>query len=124
MMRGGWEHPVDLNLVYFTGKPKGTHILLEWESVNEIGLEFYQLEKSGDGKRFELLANFTAQGSGHNYAFPDESPQNGVNFYRLSAYNEEGELEGEENLAVLFGRDQFEILTAVDQCKTKYRNPQ
>jgi len=59
---------------------------LEWSSVNEVHNSYYTLERSNDAINFEILKTIPSTGSTFmqtNYKEYDESPFNGITYYRL-----------------------------------------
>ncbi len=60
-------------------------ITVDWKVVLETDIEKYEVERSADGRAFVKIGEVTALGTSGtiNYSFPDISPLNPVNFYRL-----------------------------------------
>jgi uncharacterized repeat protein (TIGR03803 family) len=81
--------PVDILL--FTAVKGDTKVLLQWNTENEINLERYELEKSTNGRTFYKLSETAAKGNNINaYTATDNSPVNGVNYYRLKCIDKNG----------------------------------
>jgi len=74
----------------FNGANEVTAINLKWETDAEVNTNFYQLEKSTDGRNFDLLTNVTASNK-PEYSFIDANPIPGKNFYRLKQVSMSGE---------------------------------
>lgn len=74
-------------LLSFKGNRKGKVSQLQWEATGEKNLVNYIVERSADGKNFHPLG-FTKPKSFNAtekvaYDFIDESPEMGINYYRL-----------------------------------------
>jgi Secretion system C-terminal sorting domain len=74
-------------LLTFKGSRKGKVSHLQWEATNEKNLVSYIVERSADGKNFHPLGfnkpksfNATEKVA---YDFIDDSPEIGINYYRL-----------------------------------------
>jgi hypothetical protein len=66
---------------------------LSWLTAREVNLQGYEVERSGDGKTFEKIGSVKPTGSANStekYAFTDDVPLNGTNYYRLKMVNTEG----------------------------------
>jgi len=98
--------------------PNG-NVVLNWRTASETNNNYFTLERSIDGKIFEFLTQVPTKGNGNNpqaYSFVDNSPANGVNYYRLSQTDFNGNKEnvGLQNINVgLTGNDDW----------TTYPNP-
>jgi|GEM_PF-980490 len=68
-------------------------IKLNWSTATETNNKYFIIERSTDGVNFQTIA--TVQGAGNssstlNYAYTDETPFNGLNYYRLSQTDFDG----------------------------------
>lgn len=68
---------------------------LHWTTAIEKDNDYFTLERSADGSRFELLAGIPGQNSAgiKEYTFIDAGPAAGVNYYRLSQTDFDGSME-------------------------------
>ncbi|MEO8109235.1 MAG: T9SS type A sorting domain-containing protein [Ginsengibacter sp.] len=76
-----------LSLISYTAnlQPYGK-VKLNWQTASENNVSQFIISKSNDGRNFEKEAAFAATGSSNataNYGFIDNSPFQGVNYYRL-----------------------------------------
>lgn len=86
--------PVDL--LYFNGmynKTEGS-VLTYWATSSEKNNDYFTIEKSANGASFELLG--TVKGGGNSstqkeYALFDQNPYTGINYYRLSQTDFDGQ---------------------------------
>jgi hypothetical protein len=82
-----------VSLVDFTVASDKNRVLISWKTATEQNNSHFDIERSNDGVRFSKIA--TVQGSGtsavaHTYTTYDNSPYNGVNYYRIKQYDVDG----------------------------------
>ncbi len=80
--------PVQLpvELITFTGHVDNKFNILEWTTASEKNNAYFILEKSHNGINFDSLAKINGAGNCNivlNYAYTDELPFDGNNYYRL-----------------------------------------
>ena len=79
--------PLPVELVSFDGKQlENGYNSLEWSTASEQGAEYFELERSTDGRTFAPIAKVMAQGAiskATAYAHVDFAPKAGENYYRL-----------------------------------------
>ena len=79
------------NLLYFTGMRRDDHILLSWQSADEINTCCYRVERSADGLQFFPLQQLFATGLAvNNYTATDSHPLPGRTWYRLQVIDKNG----------------------------------
>jgi hypothetical protein len=85
------QNVLPLKLVYFRGRNSLQGNRLEWQVNDPDILSGFVAERSTDGLKFADLAmlNAGAGGSG-DYTFTDNSPSNGLNYYRLRLVKKDG----------------------------------
>ncbi len=94
-----------IELLAFRGKQLGAIIQLHWETATERNNSYVEVQRSRDGKRFEALGRVLGAGNSatlQRYAFTDEQPLAGVNYYRLRQVDFDGKEEYHRVIAVLF----------------------
>jgi hypothetical protein len=90
--RGGGALPIEL--IYFNAKLNNEkYVDLTWATASEINNDYFTIERSSDGKKFEELLR--KQGAGNStstlyYSDADESPLNGYSYYRLKQTDYDG----------------------------------
>ncbi|MDB5277772.1 MAG: parallel beta-helix repeat containing protein [Ferruginibacter sp.] len=75
-----------VQLLDFSAKNIDEKVRLQWSVASEINVSHYAIERSGDGQNFENIGELAANGFAEiqiNYAFTDEHPLKGTNYYRL-----------------------------------------
>ncbi len=86
--------PVTLTKFRFQISNKTIRLL--WTTESEINNDYFQIERSANGKDFVALDKVHGFGnslSTRNYEFIDESPLNGSNYYRLKQVDFDGRFE-------------------------------
>jgi hypothetical protein len=85
--------PLPVTFETFEATAKSCSIALSWATVNEQSNDYFSLERSIDGVKFESVAKVKSQGSGaerREYLYKDEHPFKGKNHYRLVQYDVDG----------------------------------
>lgn len=83
--------PLPIELISFRlRRPRSGSIRLEWRTGSEQQADQFVVERSPDGQRFEPIGSVKAQNVPSEYAFDDDRPLMGDNFYRLRMVDWEG----------------------------------
>lgn len=85
-----------VELLFFRGAPKASDVLLEWATASEQNNDFFEVQRSVDGREFEVLGKVPGAGTHSGlltYEFTDRSPRPGVNYYRLRQVDFDGAFE-------------------------------
>jgi hypothetical protein len=85
----GTPLPVVLGNISAVNAGRENHV--QWDTRTEHAGDYFEIERSGDGKRFAKVGTVTAKGAAPaQYRFTDTKPFNGVNYYRLRMINMDG----------------------------------
>jgi hypothetical protein len=79
------------------------HISLSWITTDEAGSSYFDIERSMDAREFVQLARIQAKGNSsvsQQYAFVDNKPLGGNNYYRLRMVDLDGSFEYSRVVAV------------------------
>lgn len=84
---------VQPDLAYFSAFQKEKEVVINWKTLQEKNTAFFTVEKSTDGKNFDVLS--TEDGSGttlsqREYYTVDFLPTRGIAYYRLSKTDNQG----------------------------------
>jgi hypothetical protein len=82
-----------IELLTFTAAPVPTGIALHWSTATEVNNAYVALERSTDGRRFEEIHRVPGEGDSfekREYAYTDEAPVKGINYYRLRQVDYDG----------------------------------
>lgn len=83
-----------LTLLNFSAAIQNNIVELKWKTSQEINTAYFDVEKSSDGKAFNLLTKVAASGNSNltkTYAASDNNPLNGDNWYRLKMVDKDGQ---------------------------------
>lgn len=92
-----WNGPLPVTLVYFKASTENRITVLTWSSSTEENNQYYAIERSTNGKNWlpigRVETNVVNGNSQHElkYSFIDESPINGLNYYRLKQIDRDGQ---------------------------------
>lgn len=83
-----------IELLSFEGYGKIGYNVLNWHTLMEIGMQYFTIERAKDGKNFYKIGTLPAKNQSDNtYAFQDNAPMIGHNYYRLAMIDNEGKIE-------------------------------
>jgi len=92
-----------IELLSFNVKAENDAVLIQWETASEINNEFFTIQRSDDGKRWENIAFVNGAGNSNrilNYEYIDYSPISGTSYYRLKQTDFDGAYEIFDMLSV------------------------
>ncbi|MEM6963369.1 MAG: T9SS type A sorting domain-containing protein [Bacteroidota bacterium] len=93
--------PIDL--ISFDATITDGGVQLRWVTASEENNEYFQIERSDDGISFEVIARIEGAGFSDEwleYAYRDELPTLGQNYYRLKQVDFDGKFEYSDIVAV------------------------
>ncbi len=101
---------VPVELLAFTGKTENGTVALDWMTASEIDNSHFEVERSFDGNKFEVLGK--VQGAGTTvitqlYNFMDLTPRIGVNYYRLKQIDLDGEFDYSPTIAIDLAKEKI-----------------
>jgi hypothetical protein len=109
----GGNTPLPIELITFSATNHGKNVLLSWATASELNNDYFTLEKSRNGKEFEVLTKVDGNGTTHirtDYQFADQNPFLGLSYYRLRQTDYDGTSETFPAVSVLFtASDQFSV---------------
>ena len=94
-----------ISLSSFTATLNKDKVLLDWATSQEQNNKYFTIEKSTDGINFNLLSKVNGAGTSANtntYRLIDYSPLEGVNYYRLSQTNYDGNITYFETKKIIY----------------------
>jgi hypothetical protein len=96
-----------VQMLSFEAKPEQRMVNVTWATASERNSAFFEVQRSEDASTWERLGQVAASGNTQNttsYAFVDENPHSGMNFYRLRQVDINGDEVYTDHVAVLFRR--------------------
>lgn len=108
------NNSLPVEMVFFRAANMLNRVELEWQTATEINNDFFEVQRSFDGKEFEVIG--LVEGNGNSmesidYNFKDYAPLAGESYYRLRQVDYDGAFEFSEVLTVK--RQQDSDLVAV-----------
>lgn len=85
-----------IELLFFKASKGSNKISLSWATATEVNFDYFDIEKSSDGKNFQSIAKVSGHGTTNerqDYALDDEKPYIGKNYYRLKSVDYDGYTE-------------------------------
>ncbi|WP_165864842.1 lectin-like domain-containing protein [Rufibacter latericius] len=99
----GANVPLPVKLINFSGSQKIGGIQLKWATAAEKDNDFFQVERSQDGKAFALIGQVKGNGTSNvlqSYSFVDASAPAGTVYYRLKQVDFDGKFEYSKVIAL------------------------
>jgi Bacterial Ig domain/Secretion system C-terminal sorting domain len=95
----GWffinvQNPLPVELILFTGKRLNENVYLNWTTLSEKENDYFAVERSSDGKIFEVRGQVKGFGTSvekHHYKFTDNDDNTPLIYYRLKQYDWNGD---------------------------------
>lgn len=81
-----------VELIRFNVKAVENHTELTWETATEVNSDYFELQRSSDGKNWKQMGILYSAGNSKNansYNFTDLSPEIGLNYYRLKMVDQD-----------------------------------
>lgn len=94
-----------IELMSFSGEAAGSAALLKWVTASEINNHIFEIERSRDAATFEKIGEIPGAGNSNqplSYRFTDESPWEGINYYRLKQIDYDSTSEYSQIISVYF----------------------
>ncbi|MEN0006639.1 MAG: lamin tail domain-containing protein, partial [Bacteroidota bacterium] len=94
-----------IELTYFQAKRVDDQVALTWQTSSEINNHYMTIERSQDGRAFQEIGRVEGAGTtntSQNYSLIDQSPANGINYYRLRQVDFDGTMDYSEVVSVDF----------------------
>ncbi len=89
--------PLPVTLTSFKASTLGQEVILDWESSNESNFSHFSVERSNDARSFEAIGRVEALANSISektaYQFVDQTPNFGINYYRLKQVDIDGSSE-------------------------------
>lgn len=86
--------PLAVNFTKISAGVDGSTVQVKWSTANESGIKNYVVERSEDGTGFTPVNSVSATNlaTGASYAWTDEHPLAGNNYYRIRGNDESGKI--------------------------------
>jgi hypothetical protein len=110
----GFQGPLPVTWLSFTGTPEKGDVLLNWATAQEENSDHFEVERSSDNSNFVSIGKVTAAHNSSlptNYNFTDLSPLGGTNYYRLKEVDLDGQFVYSKVVPVNFEVAESNIIT-------------
>ena len=100
-------NPLPVSLTSFEGFVEDKSVVLKWKTSTETDNDYFQVEASSDGSRFDEIAKLEGAGTvttPTSYTYTDETPADGINYYRLKQVDIDGSFEYHPTITVQVDR--------------------
>ncbi|MTI22887.1 T9SS type A sorting domain-containing protein [Fulvivirga sp. RKSG066] len=90
------NNPLPVSWMTFDAEVVNNQVELYWSTASELNNDYFEIERSLDGKFYEKIAKVEGSGtttSVSNYQYTDARPHAGVNYYRLRQVDYDGQFE-------------------------------
>ncbi|TAH20559.1 MAG: T9SS C-terminal target domain-containing protein [Cytophagales bacterium] len=94
-----------VEVISFTATTQKSNALISWETIREKDNDYFEIQKSIDGKNFMTIGIVRGNGtsvSKHSYQFIDSEPHKGVNYYRLKQIDLDGKINYSRMISLYF----------------------
>jgi hypothetical protein len=84
---------VPVSLLSFTAQKKDKYVMLYWQTSSEQNNSHFDVERSTNANRFQTVGRVAGAGNSatiRRYQFPDQQPNEGINYYRLKQVDRDG----------------------------------
>jgi hypothetical protein len=88
--------PLPVELLSFTTECIGNKVIINWETASESNSSYFVLERSEDGKNYNVVGHVRAAGNSNevlSYSLTDNDPYKETTYYRLIQYDYNGNNE-------------------------------
>ncbi len=90
------DNPLPIELLYFNAIKKDGQVNLEWATASETNNDYFTIERTTNFANIDVVATLPGAGNSSQtnyYSYADNSPEQGVNYYRLKQTDYDGSYE-------------------------------
>ncbi len=90
----GGINPLPVEFLSFSGKANNNNVELKWITSSEVNSDFYEVQRSSDGKVFTKIGVVPAKGYSSqlvDYSYTDKQALHGISYYRLRQVDRDGQ---------------------------------
>lgn len=90
------DNPLPVELASFDAVCKNGTVELNWSTASEINNQYFSVERSIDGIVWDEIARVNGAGNSnvlHQYSYQDQTPWQGISYYRLTQVDYNGDSE-------------------------------
>ncbi len=116
--------PLPVKLIDFTAAENNGKNILNWRTANEVNSSHFNIERSSNGQKYEVIGRVNASGSSAtdvSYSFTDALPLAGINYYRLAMVDID-DTKAYSKIATVSGKKYPSLSIAAAQLSTGKNN--
>lgn len=111
-----------VEILSFTAEKKNNSVALQFVTVKEQNLKEFVIERSGDGSSFSSIGSILPKAKNENdkvtYDFSDDTPEPGVNYYRIQSRDINGAFKYSQIVSANFGTANSDFKVSPNPAKT------
>ncbi|MDD5571346.1 MAG: hypothetical protein PHD97_09370 [Bacteroidales bacterium] len=100
---GNGGSPLPIELLSFSGVYENKKVPLYWSTAAEINNDYFTIERSTDGEKFEIITDVKGAGNSNTilkYSAVDNNPPQGIVYYRLKQTDFDGKFKYSDVISV------------------------
>lgn len=104
------NNPLPVEWLSFEAYKNGNVVKLSWSTATETNNDYFEVERSGDGKNYKSIGNVLGNGNTANvinYQFIDNNPLAGTSYYRLKQVDYDDQSDYSEVRVVSLAKGYF-----------------
>jgi hypothetical protein len=108
------DQPLPISLLSFNARPEKDRVKITWSTASEINNDFFTIERTKNTSEFDFIDKVKSRGpstSVLDYMTYDNHPLMGLQYYRLTQTDYNGESTYSNLVPVTFGEKKFDIIT-------------
>ncbi len=116
---GGLPSALPIKLDNFIVLKNDKTVKIQFATIEEINTNYFEIERSSDAKKWNLLSTIKASGNSSNtitYNETDYNPTTGVNYYRIKTVDKDGKISYSAIKSVLFSIN-FDVVLSPNPVK-------
>jgi len=109
----GTEVPLPIELLNFIAYVQDNWVNLEWQTASELNNDYFTIEKSKTANNWIIVTKVNGAGNSSSllsYNATDQTPYNGISYYRLKQTDVDGKYEYSAIRAVNFEQNATEVI--------------
>lgn len=111
-----------VEILSFTAEKKNNSVALQFVTVKEQNLKEFVIERSGDGSSFSAIGSILPKAKNENekvtYDFMDDTPDAGINYYRIQSRDINGAFKYSQIVSASFGTANSDFKVFPNPAKT------
>lgn len=114
--------PLPIELLSFRATPEGKQVKLEWITASEFNCSHYMIDRTKDGHEFTFIGRKESMGNRTTnsiYTMYDENPLTGLQYYRLTEVDINGEEKSYPLVPVNISKE-LKIITVADHSENNF----